>query len=319
MSVQRLKDWLVSLGPRNSLVRWSLRAHAWRQGFRVRFRDQQIVISKGNAAILLNERDFILVPIMIENFDMFVSTIEGEAGQFGSTLDFSKPGPQQYKRWNVSLVFPGIPEDDSIDAYTHRFKPTEGMTVFDIGAHAGLTTYLLAKMVGESGHVYAFEPDELSRGYLEQNLARSGVSNVTVVPAAVGDRCGVSQFTMDGSMAAGLTDYVIYPDNGARKDVEVVTLQEFCRRIGKIPDYAKIDIEGAEVAAIEASLDFLRQNPIHFAFDSYHRMRDGSRTYQRLEPLFRSIGYNVESSAEFGETFTWATPAPALPGVVRQR
>lgn len=71
---------------------------------------------------------------------------------------------------------------------------------------------------------------------------------------------------------------------------------------------AKFDIEGAEAAVVRSSVGFLKQNPIRLSFESYHRMRDGGYTWMLLEPLLRSAGYAVESSAEFGQMFTWATP-----------
>ena len=68
----------------------------------------------------------------------------------------------------------------------------------------------------------------------------------------------------------------------------------------------KMDIEGAEVDLIKSSLEFLRAHPLHLAFDSYHRLRDGTHTYTQLEALLRTAGYATESSSEFGEMFTWA-------------
>jgi hypothetical protein len=69
-----------------------------------------------------------------------------------------------------------------------------------------------------------------------------------------------------------------------------------------------MDVEGAELGIIESSREFLRKNPIHFAFDSYHRLREGGLTCTPLERLFQSIDYAAESSAEFGQMYTWAAP-----------
>src|SRR5437867_11525186 len=42
------------------------------------------------------------------------------------------------------------------DYLKHQVQP--GMVVFDVGAHVGLFTVLLARWVGPSGRVFAFEP-----------------------------------------------------------------------------------------------------------------------------------------------------------------
>jgi precorrin-6B methylase 2 len=75
------------------------------------------------------------------------------------------------------VVAPTIAEDDSMRDYTLRFVPASGMTVFDVGAHAGLTTIELSQMVGPSGRVFAFEPDEQARRYLRINLERNSVAS----------------------------------------------------------------------------------------------------------------------------------------------
>ena len=55
-----------------------------------------------------------------------------------------------------------------------------------------------------------------------------------------------------------------------------------------------MDIEGAEIEAIEGSLNFIRRHSIRLAIGSYH-VRDGRPTSETLERLFRSIDYEVET------------------------
>ncbi|NDG35304.1 MAG: hypothetical protein EBX57_08745, partial [Betaproteobacteria bacterium] len=95
----------------------------------------------------------------------------------------------------------GLPEDDSIDAYTRKFRPAEGMTVMDVGAHAGLTTYFFSKMVGDTGKVYAFEPDSIAREALHRNIANlfvhSDLNALSTVQFAV-ERLGVAHVIVVG-------------------------------------------------------------------------------------------------------------------------
>jgi hypothetical protein len=118
---------------------------------------------------------------------------------------------------------------------------------------------------------------------------------------------------MDGSMGAGLVDHLIYADTGQRVEVKTLSLQDACSSVGCVPHFVKMDIEGSELAVIESSLRFLSDTGIHFSFDSYHRLCDESYTYMKLENLFASIGYKAESTSEFGQMFTYATPPGHLP------
>jgi len=55
-----------------------------------------------------------------------------------------------------------------------------------------------------------------------------------------------------------------------------------------------MDIEGVEIEALEGSLSLLSSHKPRFAIASYH-LRDGRRTAETLEQMFRSAGYLAET------------------------
>lgn len=304
---QQIKDFLVRLGPRNALVRSALKLHARRSGSQVAFQKGAISIRRGRNEMILKEQDFYLVPITLECFDQTFQEIEPKSIDGREVLDFSAPGTHRYRRHALTMSFPGMPEDDSAEAYTHWYRPKPGDLVFDAGAHAGFTTCMFARMVGPTGRVIAFEPDESTAQYLERNVRDQQISNVTIVKKAIDAKTGTSYFNADGTMGAGLVEHSVYANTGRRIAVETLSLEDAFQLFG-VPEFLKMDIEGAEVAVVQASGDLLKRQPTHLAFDSYHRMRDGRFTWMLLEPMLRSMGYEVKSSAEFGQLFTWAQP-----------
>lgn len=221
-------------------------------------------------------------------------------------LDFSKPGIRTFKRDNIQLLYPGIPEEDGIDAYTLKFKPGKGMTIFDAGAHVGFVTYCFSKLIGDSGKVYAFEPDDTNRSYLIENTKRLG--NVVVLDMALSGSTEKALFNMGSSINSSFVHNAPYSNSGIKKEVETITLEDACTRLGLIPNFIKMDIEGAEIEVVESSLEFLKKNPIHLVFDTHHKTAAGEFTCHKVEELLRSIGYIVETSQQFGATVTWATP-----------
>lgn len=273
----------------------------------MRFKRDHICIRHARREIRLAHRDFYLVPIMLEVFAQTFDELSAPRQGAYAVLDFSRPGTHRYIRHDLTLSFPGMAEDDSIAGYTHRYRPQPGDLVFDIGAHAGFTTCILARMVAPGGRVIAFEPDPVSLEYLARNLRDQNISNVTVVPKAVDAFTGTASFNADGTMGAGLADHSVYGNTGKHIVVETTSLADACATFGT-PQFLKMDIEGAEIAVIASVGEFLRTHPMHLAFDSYHRMRDGRYTYMLLEPMLSALGYDVESSAEFGQMFTWASP-----------
>jgi FkbM family methyltransferase len=303
-AIQWLKNLLVRAGPRSPLVRLSLKAHARGHGFRVSFPDQAIAIRRGTRELRIPLESFIEVPVTMECFDQFFDTIEPPLIDGLSVLDFSRPGVHVYRRSGVALHFPGIPEEDSMDAYTHWYSVQPGDTVWDAGAHAGATAYFLAQSVGPNGRVYAFEPDAGNYEYLIENIARHHLDNVIPVRKALSRATGTVAFQADGTMSAGIREHLLYADRGQTVDVESIALPDACKEFG-VPAFVKMDIEGAEVAVIEGATEFLKDHAIHFAIESYHPV-DGELTYHALERIFPSIGYEVSSADCFGQMFTWA-------------
>jgi len=305
--LQQVKSRLVRLGPNHGLVQAALKFHCLRHGYKVRFLAGRIMLRKANRELVLNNAQYVQVPIMLECFDLFFSTVEAEQRGGLLTLDFSEPGLHRYTKSQTSFHFPSIPEDDVMDAYTYRHMPKPGDVVWDVGAHAGATTYFLSQMVGPEGRVYAFEPDDLNYEYLLRNIELHQLQNVSAIKKALAGSTGTADFNMDGTMSAGLSEFLVYSDKQLFKKVPIMSLPDACNEFGETPSYIKMDIEGAEVAVVEGARDFLRSNRIHFAIESYHRI-GGELTCAILERLFSEIGYEVNSSDRFVQMFTWGTP-----------
>ena len=305
---QSLKDYLVRLGPNHVLVQTALRMHGYRHGYDVEFPEDVIVLRKADRHMILNRTQYIQIPVMLECWNLYFDTMEGENVKGCTVLDFSRPGLHRYRKSGASFYFPSIPEDDVMDAYTCAYTPQSGEVVWDAGAHAGATAYFLAQMVGPSGRVYAFEPDQTNYDCLVRNVDFHKLHNVIPVKKALAGTSGTAEFYMDGTMGAGLTEYVVYSEKAKFQTVVTISFEDACKEFGEVPSYVKMDIEGAEVATIENSQAFLKARPIHFAIESCHRI-DGELTWKPLEKLFSKIGYKVWSSEEFTQMFTWATPA----------
>ena len=106
-------------------------------------------------------------------------------------------------------------------------------------------------------------------------------------------------------MSAGIHEFLVYSGTGNLIPVETISIEDACSEFGCVPHYIKMDIEGAEVAAVDGSARFLKDHDIHFAIESYHRIGE-TYTYTLLDSLFPKLGYAVESANYCGQMFTWA-------------
>lgn len=305
--ISAIKRRLLKAGPGSKALRLAFRIQAAAHGIRMNIADSRILLVRGRQQMVLGVRDMILVPFAICMWDQHFATIEGTERDGRTVLDFSEPALHRYRRSGLSFYFPSFPEDDCMDAYVAAYRPREGEIVWDVGAHAGTTSFFLSRMVGPRGNVYAFEPDETAYQFLKKNLEMHQVSNVTLVKAALAGKTGKATFCMDGTMCAGLSDVVQFASSKRMVEVDTLSLEDACKRLGAVPNFIKMDIEGAEVEAISGALEFLTHHPIHFAIESNHNV-GGRLSSEPLDRMLAEAGYRAWSSDEYGQRFTWAMP-----------
>jgi FkbM family methyltransferase len=134
-----------------------------------------------------------------------------------------------------------------------------GDVFFDVGANVGFFSLVAARKVGESGDVHSFEPNPQLASLLRRTVAANHLANLHVVEAAVGQRAGVGEMAvMKNSgyshMLGGAAD--VESEGGRWHAVSVKTLgldDYVARSVPQMPRLLKMDIEGAEVDAIDGA------------------------------------------------------------------
>lgn len=122
-----------------------------------------------------------------------------------------------------------------------------GDTVLDVGANVGYYTVLASKTVGPKGRVFAFEPDPRNLTLLRKNAVLNKCRNVVIVNKAVDSTKGRSSFLQDHANP-GESRLV---NNKGTIRVSTTSLDAFVKNAHvRRVDVVKMDIEGAEVAAI---------------------------------------------------------------------
>jgi FkbM family methyltransferase len=143
----------------------------------------------------------------------------------------------------------------------------KGDVFIDIGANGGFYTVIASKIVGESGHVYAFEPGTKELNLLRQNISANSITNVTIIEKAVSNKEGSSRFAIsrDGAMNSLLETDHPSQQVDEWQDVEVTTLDSAVQDLNiKKINFIKIDVEGAEKFVFEGGKEsiFSDANPV---------------------------------------------------------
>ena len=133
-----------------------------------------------------------------------------------------------------------------------------GMKVFDIGANIGYLTLLAARMSGNDGLVVAFEPSIESCEILQKSLLLNKYKNVEIINKAIADKSKKGKLFISpyGSVINKIVDE---DDESTSADIEIITLDDFVNMKKIIPDFIKIDVQGAEYLVLEGMKNLLEK------------------------------------------------------------
>lgn len=140
------------------------------------------------------------------------------------------------------------------------------VTYCDLGAFDGDTAEDFMRLTGDRfGQIIILEPDSKNISRAKARLAGARFPDrITYLQAAVSDRRGETGFRADGNMGSAL-------DPLGEQKVPTMLLSDLDSG-GQL--YIKMDIEGAEVPALLASIDFIRSRRPLLAVSVYHRPDD---------------------------------------------
>ena len=141
-----------------------------------------------------------------------------------------------------------------------RHVVRSGDVVFDIGAHFGFYTVPLSEIVGDTGKVYAFEPNPELFSSLRQTIAER--RNVELLPFALWHRrAHLELFVPEDASMASLSDWTDgTAGNIHRIECEAYSIDDLIEE-GRVkePSFIKCDVEGAEFSVFRGALKNLNR------------------------------------------------------------
>ncbi len=169
----------------------------------------------------------------------------------------------------------------------------EGDCVVDIGANIGAFTVLAARMVGESGKVFAYEPDPDCCERLRENVRLNRLNNVVVDNSAVGGTSGTAKLHRhDKNAFSSLFDGVDgrVGQHAESFEVPVVAVADAIARCDGPLHLMKVDCEGAEYEMFDA-LESDTAAPVRQIAMEVHRIP--GRSVDDLKSRLVSLGFSV--------------------------
>lgn len=191
--------------------------------------------------------------------------------------------------------------------YTYFKAIKAGDTVLDLGSNDGYLSTIFSKTVGAKGEVHSMEPDDFNIKTQKHVFALNKVvGNIQIHDVLIWNENTKIPFNQEGTVASSAH----YMGDGKHVvEKEAITLDSWCKKykVNQL-DFIKMDIEGAEIEAIEGAKETIKKFQPHFAIASYHII-NGEPTYIKLEKMFSEMGYPYITK-RFGnsEIITFAGP-----------
>lgn len=194
---------------------------------------------------------------------------------------------------------------------TELFKKNiikSGMMVYDIGANIGYYSMLAAQLVGPSGKIYAFEPDDRNFTYLVHNIKQNGFSGIIIpMKKAVSNYTGDTKIYLD-EINPGDNSLFKRPTSGDITKVQTIALDEFFLD-GIKPDVIKMDIEGAEFLALEGMKRLLtNKKSVMFIECNPSMIQASGASINDLIDKLVSLNFTVKMINESKQTLETADP-----------
>lgn len=135
-----------------------------------------------------------------------------------------------------------------------------GMKTADVGVYLGYYSLMMAKLSGNEGSVYAFEPSSDSLDILMRSAEINGYNNIMPYHYALSNFDGVTDFD-DDSFLIGL----------GKKDKEKVNVAKL-DTLGIDIDFMKIDTDGYDGNVIAGAVETIKKNGTVVALEYFPQM-----------------------------------------------
>lgn len=196
----------------------------------------------------------------------------------------------------------GIYEPNEFQFLSNFLK--KEMIFVDIGAHTGLYTLFVSKIIDRKGRVFAIEPSYREFKRLKLQLKLNKVQNVRALNIALADRnstrkLNVAAFPYDGHNSLGSFGYettkIDHQERVVCKTLDTLTTNA---KIGHL-DLIKIDVEGAELSVLMGATQTIQKyKPVVLMELSDRTLSKQNAKSEQIWRFLNSLSYIIY---EFGE------------------
>lgn len=169
----------------------------------------------------------------------------------------------------------------------------DSKVIFDIGANIGIFSIIASKKIPKS-KIVAFEPEENNLKLFKSNIELNNCGNINIEPMLVGDKC-VDKVKL--YLAEGCGTHSIIAESSEFIELEQVTVDSYVQNKNIVPDFIKIDVEGAESQIFIGMAETIKHKPtimFEFASKYFKRSLYAKEVLETLEKIYGGF-YIIDS------------------------
>lgn len=170
--------------------------------------------------------------------------------------------------------------------------------ILDIGTNYGTTILQFAKLTGDNGRCYGFEPDPINFKICQKNLSLNSFENISVENVGLGNEAAELFLVVDTATNRGgnrISDDIEGKEN---YKVKIIRIDDWIddKEIKKI-DLVKIDVEGFETNVLKGGIQTWKKlRPILFIELDDDNLRQQNSSAKELVGLVERLGYSIKKA-----------------------
>lgn len=168
---------------------------------------------------------------------------------------------------------------------------SQGDYCFDLGSHIGYFTMLFAKLVGEDGLVFSFEPIKEGYEFQKRSVEKNNFHNIKIFNFAVGDENKDQKaYVFSDSGMAHFDKSILGLDEDHESDVFQIRRLDDISEVKNIKklDFMKIDIEGFEYKALKGGYETIKKHRPKMLIEIHSR-----ENYDGVFSMLEDLGYKI--------------------------
>lgn len=169
--------------------------------------------------------------------------------------------------------------------------------ILDIGAHIGLFCLPCASVINKSGKIYAFEPSIANRNTLKEHVKINYFEGKIIVESFLAsNKCKKEKF-YESPFVNGMNSMSMARQGMKIREVDSITLDEYCRKKNLLPDLIKIDVEGAEIKVLKGCKRLMKKvKPIFILSVHPRQIKEMEMKLNQIFEIAKNNNYKIKDS-----------------------